>query len=226
VLISRIAGRLSRAVVRADLSDPMSGFFMVRRSSFERCVRRLSEQGYKILLDIFASAPEPLKFKEVAYEFRTRQHGESKLDALVTLEYLLLIMDKLIGHVVPVRFLMFGLVGGSGVGVHFLVLWLAHLVAGLDFATGQTMATFVAMTSNFFLNNALTYRDKRLKGWNQLRGLLTFYFVCGIGVIANVGIANFVFEQDYLWWVAGGAGAIVGAVWNYAASSVFTWGRK
>ncbi|MCP5372683.1 MAG: glycosyltransferase family 2 protein [Hyphomicrobiales bacterium] len=226
VLISRVAGMLSRAVVKVDLSDPMSGFFMVRRASFERCVRRLSEQGYKILLDIFASAPEPLAFKEVAYEFRTRQHGESKLDAMVTLEYLLLIMDKLIGHVVPVRFLMFGLVGGSGVVVHFLVLWLAHRVAGLDFALSQTLATFVAMTSNFFLNNTLTYRDRRLKGWAQVRGLVTFYFVCGLGVVANVGVANFVFERDYLWWVAGGAGAIVGAVWNYAASSVFTWGKK
>jgi dolichol-phosphate mannosyltransferase len=88
----------------------------------------------------------------------------------------------------------------------------------------QTIAAFAAMTFNFFANNALTYRDKRLKGGSQiLAGLLTFYGVCAVGAVSNVGIASILFMRDYSWWLSGLAGIVIGAVWNYAASSVFTW---
>ena len=82
------------------------------------------------------------------------------------------------------------------------------------------------MTSNFFLNNWFTYRDRRLHGWRLLRGLLSFYVVCSVGAIGNVGIAAYVFHADQSWWLAGIAGAIVGLVWNYATSAVFTWRAK
>jgi dolichol-phosphate mannosyltransferase len=226
VAISDVATRLSRLIVRADLTDPMSGFFMVRRSAFEETMRRLSGQGFKILLDIFASAPRRLSFKELPYRFRTRQHGESKLDALVVWEYLMLLLDKTVGHILPVRFVMFAAVGGSGVLVHFLGLYLAFQGAGLDFAAAQAIATVLAMTSNFVLNNLLTYRDRRLTGLRFLWGLLSFYAVCSVGAVANVGVANFIFRQEYTWWIAGGAGILVGVVWNFAASSIFTWRKK
>ena len=227
VAISDFATKLSRLVVRAELSDPMSGFFMVRRSSFEETVRRLSGQGFKILLDIFASAPRALRFKELGYQFRTRQHGESKLDSMVVWEYLMLILDKMIGHVIPVRFVMFAAVGGSGVVVHFTALYLALAWLGDGyFGLSQTIAAVLAMTSNFVLNNVLTYRDRRLKGLKFLWGLLSFYVVCSVGLVANVGAASFLFERDYQWWVAGGAGVLVAVVWNFAASSIFTWRKK
>jgi dolichol-phosphate mannosyltransferase len=227
VAISDFATRLSRLIVPADLTDPMSGFFMVRRSAFEETVRRLSGQGFKILLDIFASAPRTLQFRELGYQFRTRQHGESKLDALVVWEYLMLILDKWVGHIVPVRFVMFAAVGGTGVVVHFVALYLSLLALGQAyFAAAQAIATVLAMTSNFILNNLLTYRDRRLKGIRFLWGLLSFYAVCSVGAVANVGVANFIFEREYQWWIAGGAGVLVGVVWNFAASSIFTWRKK
>ena len=223
IFISQFATKLAKLITKTDLSDPMSGFFMLRRETFHNAVRNLSTQGYKILLDIFASSPEPLHHHELAYEFRTRQHGESKLDSMVIWEYLMLIIDKTIGHVVPSRFIMFAFVGGLGVFVHFLCLGVLHKGLAVQFVFAQAAATMIAMTFNFFVNNILTYRDKRLKGWSQLWGLLTFYAVCSLGVVANVGVANFIFERDYMWWLAGGAGAVIGAVWNYAASSIFTW---
>ena len=73
------------------------------------------------------------------------------------------------------------------------------------------------------MNNLFTYRDQRLRGWRLIRGLLSFYLICGIGAFANVGIAAYVFRAEQAWWVAGIAGVIVGSVWNYAVSSVFTW---
>jgi dolichol-phosphate mannosyltransferase len=203
----------------------MSGFFLIKREAFDRAVRNLSAQGYKILLDIVASAKPTLKIAEVPYTFRTRQHGESKLDSAVTWEYLMLLVDKLIGHIVPARFVMFMAVGGAGVFVHMAVLTLVHKVFGAEFIVGQTSATITAMTFNFFVNNFLTYRDKRLKGvWGMLRGLLSFYLVCAIGAVSSVGIADYLFEQQHgSWWLSGVAGILVGAVWNYAASSIFTW---
>nr|WP_224540675.1 glycosyltransferase family 2 protein [Mesorhizobium sp. ES1-6] len=223
--ISAFATRLAKMVTKSDLTDPMSGFFAITRSAFDNSVRDLSGQGYKILLDICASSKSPLRIQEVAYQFRTRQAGESKLDALVTWEYLMLLADKLVGHVVPARFISFSLIGGLGVFVHMVVLS-ALLATGLaDFIAAQGLATVTAMVFNFFVNNTLTYRDRRLRGAKEvIFGLFTFMLVCSVGAFANVGIANYLFANNhYRWWSAGLAGILLGAVWNYAATSIFTW---
>lgn len=222
--MSRLATSLAKLVLKQDLRDPMSGYFMLTRSAFEKCVGRLSGQGYKILLDIFASSPEPLRFKEIGYTFRERQHGESKIDSFVLVEYVFLLLDKLIGWLVPVRFIMFAAVGASGVFVHLLVLRLA--MVSLDFTISQAIATLTAMTSNYLVNNVLTYRDRRLRGRRLVTGMLTFYAVCGIGAVANVGVAATLFKQDYSWWLAGLGGIAVGVVWNYAMTAAYTWKVK
>jgi dolichol-phosphate mannosyltransferase len=225
-IISRIATLLSRLVVKVNVSDPMSGFFVIQRNAFDAAVRRLSVQGYKVLLDIITSAPKPLHIREFPYTFRSRQHGESKLDPLVSLEYIQLILDKMVGRWLPVRFMLFMVVGGLGVIVHLAVLTTLFVMAGAQFVVAQSVATLSAMTFNFCLNNVFTYRDKRLRGfWPLLRGLLTFYLVCSAGLVSNVGVASFMFQREFSWWLSGIAGILVGAVWNYSASSVLTWRR-
>jgi dolichol-phosphate mannosyltransferase len=205
----------------------MSGFFMLTRTAFDNVVRALTLQGYKILLDVVASAPRPLRITELPYTFRLRQHGESKLDSLVIWEYFSLLLDKMVGRWIPVRFVMFAGIGSIGVLFHMTTLALLFGSGTTTFLVGQTVATGVAMTFNFFLNNLLTYRDKRLKGaLRVLGGLLSFYAVCAVGVFANVGIAGFLFNRDYSWWLSAAAGILVGAVWNYAASSIFTWRQR
>jgi dolichol-phosphate mannosyltransferase len=222
--ISGIATKLAHLLLKTELSDPMSGFFMLTRDAFDRSVRRLSNLGYKILLDILVSARPTLRVAEIPYVFRTRIHGESKLDSAVALEYLMLLLDKTVGRIVPVHFVMFVLVGGLGVFVHMLTLAGLNQALGLSFLVSQTVGTFVAMTFNFFANNVLTYRDKRLKGfWRILWGLLSFYAICSMGAISNIGIATFLFTRDYTWWLSGFSGILLAAVWNYAVSSIFTW---
>jgi dolichol-phosphate mannosyltransferase len=223
--ISGFAIRLSRMICKAEVADPMSGFFMLKRELFERAMRKLSGQGFKILLDLMASSPEPPRFKELPYEFRLRRYGESKLDTMVAWEFGMLLADKLVGHIVPVRFALFALIGGLGLIVHLTTLWTGLTLGGFSFIVAQTVATMVAMTSNFFLNNLFTYRDQRLKGLRLIRGLLSFYLICSIGAVANVGLAAFFYNWRQIWWLAGVAGVIVGSVWNYAVSSVFTWKR-
>jgi dolichol-phosphate mannosyltransferase len=223
VAISGLASRLARLVVKAELTDPLSGFFVITRDAFAATMRNLSGQGFKILLDIFASAPRPLAFAELPFHFRRRVNGESKLDTLVAWEYLTLLLDKLAGPVIPVRFLLFAMIGGFGVLTHLATLWLAVYPFGIGFAAGQGIATIVAMTGNFLLNNLFTYRDRRLRGLALATGLLSFYAVCGLGAAANVGIASHLFDANHSWWLAGLGGAAIGAVWNYAMSSVFVW---
>ena len=227
VRISVLATRLGRRILRAEITDPMSGFFMVRRDVFDRAVRNLSGIGFKILMDLFASSPKPLRFKELAYEFRSRAYGDSKLDTLVVWEYVMLVGDKLVGHIIPVRFLSFALVGLVGLVVHLSVLGASLRLLGFSFELSQAAATLIAMVCNFTLNNVLTYRDLRLRGWGFLRGLVSFFLVCAAGAVANVGVGTVLFDTLALpWWVAGIGGAVVGAVWNYAVSGVFTWRKR
>jgi dolichol-phosphate mannosyltransferase len=222
--ISRLATRLSRAVLKADLTDPMSGFFMLTRPALMGCLRRgVSGIGYKILVDLFASAPAPLRFIELPYTFRRREVGQSKLDSKVAWDYLMLLADKLVGRYVPVRFLAFSAVGGLGVGVHLMVLGLAYRSLGVDFVTAQVLATLAAMTFNYAVNNALTYRDRRRRGWRFLTGWVSFALACSVGAVANVGIAAYLFQRQTFWVVSALAGILVGAVWNYAVTSVYTW---
>jgi dolichol-phosphate mannosyltransferase len=221
--ISQLGTKLARLICKQDISDPLSGFFMCRREVFESAVRRLSGQGFKILLDLLASSHRPLRVRELPFEFRSRQYGESKLDMLVAWEYFALLADKLFGHIIPVRFALFASIGVIGLAVHMAILWSGLKLMALEFEVAQSLAALMAMTSNFFLNNILTYRDQRLRGWRLLRGLFSFYGICAIGATANVGIASYLFSANQKWWLAGVLGVIVGAVWNYAMSSIFTW---
>ncbi len=224
--MSRFATRLGRLVTRTVLSDPMSGFFMVSRDFYDGAVRRMSGKGFKILLDMVASVDRPVRFVELPYTFRERHAGTSKLDSLAMYEYVLLLYEKLIGWLLPVRFVMFVSVGAIGVVLHLSVLGLMLNGLGVSFAASQTSATVVAMTVNFSLNNVFTYRDKRLAGFSFLRGLTFFYVVCAIGAVANVALASFLFENGIPWWIAGLVGAVIGAVWNYSLSSSFVWSGK
>jgi dolichol-phosphate mannosyltransferase len=225
VAISRLATRISHLVVPPALKDPMSGFFAIRRDAFMGCVRNLSAMGFKILVDLFASSPRPLRFREVPFTFRARQAGESKLDNQVAWDYGMLLLDKLVGHLVPVRFLAFCLIGGLGVIVHLALLTLLFKTGAADFITSQLIATVVAMVFNFAINNLITYRDRQLKGVRWLRGLASFMAACGIGALANVGMAAYLYQHAQGWLLAALAGIVVGAVWNYAVTAVYTWGQ-
>jgi dolichol-phosphate mannosyltransferase len=224
--MSEIATKFSKFVIADELTDPMSGFFMMRRGAFESSVRQLSAQGYKILLDILASSPKRQRISELPFTFRIRQHGESKIDSLVLLEYGFLLIDKFTGGYVPARFVLFSIVGLSGVFVHFMMLLATYKTNLLTFEVAQGVATMTAMTTNFMFNNTLTYRDKRLRGTKFLTGLLSFYAVCTVGIVGNVGIARYLFLNAYGWWLAAIAGILVGSVWNYAASAAVTWRKK
>jgi dolichol-phosphate mannosyltransferase len=221
--ISRAATWLTRRLVGTPLSDPMSGFFMMRRDRLEEMAPRLSPVGFKILLDIAATGGERLSIAEQPYVFGTRFDGESKFSAQIGVEFLGLLLAKLTGDLVDPRFLFFAIVGTMGLLVHLIVLRLALAFMPDAFRAAQIVATLVAMTSNFLLNNELTYRDRRLKGMAMLRGFVLFCLIGSVGALTNVDLASWLYYQRQVWWVAGAAGALMGALWNYAMSTLFVW---
>jgi dolichol-phosphate mannosyltransferase len=225
VWLSRLGARISKLVCRCEVSDAMSGFFLLDRKFFQLVVGRLTGTGFKILVDLLASSPRPVRLGEVPYHFRNRQLGESKLDVNVELEYLFLVVDKLVGRAIPTRFVVFVLVGSLGLVVHLSVLALLHYRTLIDFSWAQATATWVAMTFNFLLNNAVTFRDRRLRRWRLLRGLLYFYVACSVGAVINVSFAQFLNVRRVPWYLAGISGMAISSVWNYGVNTVFTWRR-
>jgi len=220
---SQIAGWLTRHLLRTDVLDPMSGFFMIRREILEASAPRLSAHGFKILADILASVSRSVRVRELPYRFQTRLHGASKLDSRAALDFAGLLVAKATHGLVSIRFISFLMVGASGILVHLLALKAVLALFDAPFAVAQTIAMIVSMTSNFYLNNRLTYRDQRLHGMAAVRGLLIFYGLCSVGSLSNVGVAVWLYTNRPVWWLAGLLGSIVGAVWNYAVSSTLVW---
>lgn len=221
--VSRFATVIEKSILRTPLSDPMSGFFVLRRELFEETVRQLTGKGFKVLLDIVLSSGRELCTREFPYEFRARQHGESKLDIVVGLEYLYLLVDKTLGRLVPVSFVLYVLAGFTGLFLHIAVLGILYRGLQITFLHAQILSTLVAMTSNFLVNNAVTFRVRRLRGGFLAAGLSAYMAICALGALVNVQSAEYLYEHSIPWWFAGAAGAIIGAVWNYAVSTQIVW---
>ncbi len=234
VKASGLANKLANKVTGVELTDPMSGYFMLPAKEVRSVAPRLSGVGFKILLDILATFDRPLKVKEVPLNFAARAEGESKLDQTVVFEFLVGLYDKWLGRIIPTRFALFGTIGGLGVVVHMAVLSTYLALSGgslkgtmiSDFEVGQTLAAVVAMTFNFVLNNVLTYADKRLTGFAALvKGWAKFALTCSVGLLANIGVAAVLVRYGFHEYPAAIAGILIGSVWNFALSSRFVWGK-
>jgi dolichol-phosphate mannosyltransferase len=221
---SKTAVRLTKNLLRLELSDPMSGFYMIRRDLVEGMAGSLWPEGFRLLLDIVVTSRTELKTAEIPYTFRKRPSGTSKMDSLVTFQFLGLLASKTTGGVVPPRFLMFALVGATGLAVHLGALKFLYAILGWSFVLSQLSSTFIAMTSNFLLNNTFTYSDRRLRGTALLTGLISFYLICSFGTLANVSVASFLYGLGQTTpLLSGFAGAMMSVVFNYAASKALTW---
>lgn len=224
VWLSNLGRKLSRMVCAHDLSDPMSGFFLLTRTYLNRVVRRVSGVGFKILLDLIASSGGPVKIVEVPYVFRDRMYGQSKLDLTVGFEYFVLLADKWMGYTIPLPFALFSLVGSTGVVLYLAVFSALYRTGMTGFLRAQLIGTGVAMISNFFLNNLITYRTTRLRGWwNVTQGLIAFCAACSLGAFSNIAVAKFLMDRQVSWWLAGMSGIVIGSVWNYSVTAVLTW---
>jgi len=220
---SQFANWLGRLVLRQHVSDPVSGFFMIRRELVDPVAAKLAGEGFKILFDLIASQPGPLKIVELPYTFRERVAGASKLDQRVVVDYLGLLISKFSGGVIPTRALLFGLVGASGVVIS-LAAFTGLRRLGVADELAQLLASLIAMASNYLINNEITYRDRRRRGWGLLLGYVKFCALCSIGLLANLAVFAMVIKWAPQYpLLASVAGTGFGALWNYMTTSVAVW---
>jgi dolichol-phosphate mannosyltransferase len=227
--LSDLGAWFFRRIAGVTVTDPMSGFFMMRRELVSRLAPRLSPDGFKILVDVILSAGGGLSIVEVPYTFRKRQSGESKLTPLVGIDFLGLVVHHATAGALPTRFVLFAMIGAVGLVVHVLALSaVLHWSRMMTFDSGQLFATVVAMASNFILNNEITYRSYRYRGLGMIAGFAGFALGCSVGAIANIDVASWLYKDNQTWWVAGLAGALLSVVWNYAVSTNLIWrpGRR
>lgn len=220
--LTETGNAIGRRLARGATRDPLSGYFLVRRDAFERRVRRMYGGGFKILLDLLSAGPEPLSVVEVPMRLRPRAAGMSKLRFGVVLDYALLVALRLGGGTLSPRFALYCVVGLSGVAVNLAVLELAYAVLHA-FIPAQTFATFVAMTTNYVLNNLITFRDRALRGRAWWIGLANFYAACTLGAFIGVAVGEVIHESGRPLWVAGLGAAIVSAIWNFSLNQLVTW---
>ena len=200
-------------------------FFAITADALDATARKLSDPGFKILLDILANN-SALRHCEVPFTFRARSSGESKLDLANVWQFVCYLIHRTLGGLIPVRFLSFLLVGATGLIVHFAILYPTIWATG-SFSRSQLLAATLATAWNFILNNALTFRDRRLKGVAIVSGFIKYIAVATVGVAANVAIATATYSEiGGIVAISAMAGIIVDAVWKYFVSSLLIWRQK
>jgi len=229
-VLSRIATRLALFLCAVKVKDPMSGFFAIERSLFERVVTKLNPKGFKILLDLLVCVPRETQVTEHPFTFRKRLHGQSKLSLRVQVDFLEYLYDVTVGKYIPLTFVKYSLVGTLGVFVHLcayyaitrFVLQSSHPSVG-GFSIAVIGATETAIVFNFFLNNIWTFAGQRLQGKQAAVGFLKFNIACLFGALVNWGVSTSLFALKWQEFLAVFLGAMAGVMWNYTVNRIFTW---
>lgn len=221
--MSKLATFLSKKLLTADCSDPMSGFFAIHRNLIDTSPERIHTHGFKILFDLLSRRDLPLIVREVPYIFKGRASGTTKLNSLVMLDFAWLLLSKYFRRLVHPELMLFCCVGLLGVGAHMFILYLLHKLLCSPFVLSQSLATLSAMTCNYFLNNRITFSPYRLRGKAMLTGYLKFVAACSIGTLANIALASFLFKASIPWPISAFFGVLLGALINYSFSKLFVW---
>jgi dolichol-phosphate mannosyltransferase len=207
-----------------QLTDYMSGFFVCRLQAVLPYVRLIDVNGFKFLYELLAISGGRLKVAEVPLQFLPRISGESKLNLAVVWDLGISILHTLLLRSVPRRAISFALVGATGIATHLLIYFLIRHFFEATFEVAQLFSVVGAASTNFLINNILTFRNQQLKSWSLLLGLLRFLLVTSMGMVANVGVSSALYHRTTGQpLVAMFAGIAVDFVWKYAASSRFVW---
>lgn len=218
--------------VSSRLSDPMSGYFLLRREAIAEC--KLDPIGYKILLEVMGRG-NIKQVADVGYTFHERTSGSSKVTWRQYEEFVrhLLRLRFATGNV-PVgglgRFLRFGLVGLSGVIVDYFILLLLYKVLGLDFSLSKVVAVAIAIMNNFVWNDLWTFNDtaRLAQGWQAiLIRFIRFAIACSLGAFINIGLAILLKESLGIHFIVANLIAIAASTaWNYMINLKFNWKAK
>jgi dolichol-phosphate mannosyltransferase len=215
---AQLLGLLVLPGVLGRITDPMSGYFMVRRSALEGIA--LSPLGYKILIEVVARA-RIRWIDEVGYVFRERTDGKSKVTASIYLQYLQHLVRLRLATLPASRFFKFCVVGATGVVVDMTILYVLSDPSTLGFGLTRSklVAAETAIVSNFLLNDAWTFGDvsSRAPGLRpKLRRFLGFNAICAAGLVLNVLVLNVLFNLAGLdRYISNAVAIVLVTAWNY-----------
>ena len=238
-LLSRGAQMLGLIIlpnVIGRVSDPMSGYFMVRRSAIANCL--MNPLGYKILIEVLGRGSVG-KVAEVGYVFQERKEGESKVTWRQYVDYIMhLLRLRSRGRIsrirerlrVPInRFLKFGIVGFSGVFVDMAILYLLSDASTLHWGLTRSkiISSEVAVINNFLWNDLWTFSDisSHQKGWHKrIKRFLKFNFICLFGMGLNLIILNLLYNYAHInQYIANLIAIAIVTIWNFWFNLKLSW---
>ncbi len=224
---SNFANKIARLTLSNNykfVTDYLSGCFVFKRNKCIEYIKVIDVNGFKFLYELLSISNGKLDIVESPLTFQPRKFGSSKLDIAVIWDFNISVIHSLLRRLVPRKAISFGLVGLTGVFVQLFVLYFLMWTTNFSFIKILPLAVITAATSNFLINNLLTFRNKRLKGRALLIGLLKFLLVSSLPVLANVGLTStfyfYIFSNTFISQLAG---IVIVFIWNYAASSRLVW---
>jgi len=223
--ISNLGNVILSKFVKSEVSDVLSGYFAINKNFFiNNILPKLNNdlKGFKILFEILYYAKDA-KVIDIKSKFKSRLHGKSKLNYNIFLDLFETLFNKIFNNLIPWKFVVFVLMGLIGASSHLLVLHIFFNNLEWSFFKSQSLATFTAMTLNFFMNNFITFRENQIYRYSIVLGLVKFYLICSIGAASNIIISNYIFSKDINWLLSGLIGAAIGSVWNFSVSSTIVW---
>jgi dolichol-phosphate mannosyltransferase len=222
--LSIVGNGMIDLILRRQLTDPLSGCFLIRRERYLALHPSLILSGFKILFDIL-SCPDgrQLTVSEIPIKFLNRHSGESKLRKTVMLEFMGTYVTRMVERVIPLSFIKFSMIGALGVLLHYLILSFFLKLSGFDFAVSQLVTSYLVMVSNFLLNNRYTFSANRLFGGQLVFGLMKFMFFCSFGALISLSFAFYLKDTGLSPVAAGVLGTVAGSLWNFVLNSLYTW---
>jgi dolichol-phosphate mannosyltransferase len=241
--VSWVATLIARLLLRVPTTDPMSGYFAMTRATFDELAPSINPQGFKILLEFIGRRRAGLRVTEVGFTFRNRMHGETKMSPSVIRSYLLAVVELRVGRQVKGQFVLYGLVGLSGVAVNLIVfsitdaigLGAIHLGFGRPLRWSLLLGIQASILSNFVLNNYFTFWERRFHRQRLLVGMVEFEVISAFGVVVHVSIFQFLESTGWGVGLLGGTAArlghdavgfLVALVSNYYLNVNYIWRRR
>ena len=212
-LISIVGNSFSSLILKKKLSDPLSGFFVVKSSLLKNNSKKLYKEGFKILFDILMISKNA-SVLERQINFRERSAGTSKLNFSTVLSLIGQILENYTYRIFPSSFFVFSFIGSFGVLIHLSILY-SMLAISMGYIHANFIGTIGALISNYFLNNFFTFNNLHRTSKERLKGLVRYAIVNSLSILANIGIAAQLYIQEFSILLSTAAGIFAGIILNY-----------
>ena len=222
-IVSKLTIKIFNMFSYKKLTDPMSGFFIIKKDFFINLSKQLSKDGYKILADIILNGPKTITVSEISLGFKKRNAGQSKMNLRVLWDFLLIIAYCVLKNYVPRKYLSYIFVGCLGLLTHLIFLYVFYKLLLINFLLSHILATFIAILINFTLNNVLTFYSKNLIGFRWLIGLVNYNIFCSYGLFISYSITKVLSDLNCYWFLAGIIGTFTASIWNFSISKFLVW---